>query len=472
MPYENPAALRITSPGLCRDATFSSKHALHLLSWNIAGWSAKQKNLDLIAHLNKSDIIFVQEMWSTQNLTLDGFSITCLPATPSLPKSKGRPKGGLALLISTSTSARIKSLSSCNNIAMGVLLSYNTISFLLINVYIPPYSSRVLTDQAWEDLDRYITDLEAQSPRALLIIMGDFNARIGPNNDALFASNLWGGEVIDHYSSIYGRISKDSRINYGGICLTRLIGSRNLIMLNGLNQVDPCAEYTYISGQGSSVIDYALISQHLLKTILKFTVGNRQDSDHLPLTLSICLPERGRLTFAHNQMANPLHYTHKRTFWSPLVASNVALFLTSPSGLAIKEKITNATNPFSVLTDYDTLISKLKMSLMLPSPSHRAINRTGLPRWFDKDCLDVKRQLRQTYLHYRLQNANTLPPEYFIIKKKYKSMIVTKKRQAVHEGWKALIHASRTKNSKSFWELVSGSMRPSNLAPCHISSHT
>lgn len=70
------------------------------------------------------------------------------------------------------------------------------------------------------------------------------------------------------------------------------IGKRGWYLMNGNIKGDWEGEYTYVGGRGSSVIDYAVVNEKVRDKVVEFKVGDRVDSDHMPMCLKIRTKER------------------------------------------------------------------------------------------------------------------------------------------------------------------------------------
>lgn len=97
-----------------------------------------------------------------------------------------------------------------------------------------------------------------------LLLRGDFNARLGMDNDFLEKVFRGTGKFYNPDDPITDtflpRFFKDKIANFSGYCLTKLIYRWRLYVLNGSLPDDHLAEYTYIIEQGSSTIHYIISS--------------------------------------------------------------------------------------------------------------------------------------------------------------------------------------------------------------------
>jgi hypothetical protein len=57
--------------------------------------------------------------------------------------------------------------------------------------------------------------------------------------------------------------------------------------LNGNKQGDEEGEWTNIGSKGEIVIDYGIVNEEAWESVEEFRIGERVESDHLPLEISI-----------------------------------------------------------------------------------------------------------------------------------------------------------------------------------------
>ncbi|KAJ3633620.1 hypothetical protein MTP99_010558 [Tenebrio molitor] len=103
-----------------------------------------------------------------------------------------------------------------------------------------------------------------------MLMGGDFNGRIGERG-----ANNWEEEQGDGKTH-----SKDKVKNAEGKRLMEWME-----VLNGNKQGDE--EWTYIGSRGGTVIDYGIVYEEAWKRVEEFRTGERVESDHLPLEISI-----------------------------------------------------------------------------------------------------------------------------------------------------------------------------------------
>lgn len=87
-------------------------------------------------------------------------------------------------------------------------------------------------------------------PGFRVIIGGDFNARVGNLNDLVIP------RVSEEYNINISRISKDSVYNTRGSQLLSFAERLGIILYNGRSYSDTPGQYTHVSANGNSVIDF------------------------------------------------------------------------------------------------------------------------------------------------------------------------------------------------------------------------
>jgi len=110
-----------------------------------------------------------------------------------------------------------------------------------------------------------------------IIIGGDFNLRLG---------NLGRKEGEEE---IMDSQSKDTCIGNGGRGrgFKDWISEKGWKILNGGTEGNWEGEFTYVGARGSSVIDYVVTSVNIGNRVRKFRIGDRVDSDHMPLKVTL-----------------------------------------------------------------------------------------------------------------------------------------------------------------------------------------
>lgn len=127
----------------------------------------------------------------------------------------------------------------------------------------------------WEKMEERIQERIGAKENDDIIVGGDFNIR---------TRNLGG---IEWEEGGRERRSKDVTIGNEGWKLIDRIQSKGWYILNGTTEGDWEGEYTYVGARGSTVIDYVFVNENMYDRIQKFKIGDRVDSDHMPMEVML-----------------------------------------------------------------------------------------------------------------------------------------------------------------------------------------
>lgn len=84
-------------------------------------------------------------------------------------------------------------------------------------------------------MDSYLTELARDHPESQFVLAGDFNARMGPNDNFLeIKFNLRLNDLEQQPIGLpFTRSAKDCKVNFAGLCLTNLLCRWEFHILNG-----------------------------------------------------------------------------------------------------------------------------------------------------------------------------------------------------------------------------------------------
>ncbi|KAL5271652.1 hypothetical protein ACHWQZ_G002057 [Mnemiopsis leidyi] len=276
-------------------------------------------------------------------------------------------------------------------------------------------------------------------PDSVFFIAGDMNARTGSNNAVtgrenlvlqdLFSSNL----TNDHQSLSAGkRNSKDTNTNERGNKLLDFGCEWNLTIVNGSVLGDTLGDWTCYRYNGSSVVDYMMVS-HTLKEAINYlkVLDLTEYSDHRPLLCSIgtsCPFDTSR-TAASNFEDKPLG--HK---WENQQNESKIKFLNAQQQESITTKITklcsnNCENSNEVYRLNDELINifrDIANTSLQRRRRPRVSRRVNKKVWFDEECRNVKRLLAK--LTRRYPENDKARDDFYQTKRYYRSILKYKKR--------------------------------------------
>jgi exonuclease III len=237
--------------------------SLHIVSYNMHGFNQGSVFLENLCNIIKPDFICIQEHWLTSikmNQILNysklycGFGVSAMDRVISQSILRGRPSGGVAVLVNNDFNSKVKCL---KNAEKFVIVRFDNI--ILVNVYLPCSAVANYINVVLEILTDVRFVLE-EHRGCNIIFCGDLN------------SNLYvvspGSTLIKSFMSDYGLI----------IC----------------NDVLPTiCDYTYHHEtlKHKSYIDFFLVSTGMVDFIIGHSVLDEEInlSDHMPISLKVCL---------------------------------------------------------------------------------------------------------------------------------------------------------------------------------------
>ena len=142
--------------------------------------------------------------------------------------------------------------------------------------YLCPYYRQTDTNCHIHCLEEFLLSLYERGESSHCLIIGDLNARIGHWNNAEDDSDF------DDNEEVKSRNSRDNYINQLGKILIDFCTTFQCLPLNGNTAGDPDGQYTFVSEQGNSAIDYAVVSLDFIsKASLLLEIGCRSESSHI-----------------------------------------------------------------------------------------------------------------------------------------------------------------------------------------------
>ena len=268
---------------------------LRIGSQNIQGGLIRKLDFNDFSNIvHKFDIFCMQESWLTENnsVTINGYDMF----RSERKKAKKLSSGGVIILFKSHLSKGMTKIKSNYEDFVWAKLDKNFFGLendvYLCNCYIPPSNSNmhlVRNNDPFDILEQEILEFGNLGD---VIILGDTNSRTGrlqeqysdhfnPYND-----NITINDNYDYEPLIRG--NEDSTINEFGRKLFNVLENTHLLILNGrmvgdLNGVKTCHTYN-----GSSTVDYGIVSLNLASEIHIFKVLSQQwYSDHNPIYLEL-----------------------------------------------------------------------------------------------------------------------------------------------------------------------------------------
>ncbi len=124
----------------------------------------------------------------------------------------------------------------------------------------------------WEKLRAELKE-EGENKNLNRLVVGDMNARIGTER-----------VVIRNDGSEMERKSKDQTTNTEGVRMLKWMEDEGMMVLNGWKEDDE-GVWTFIGEQGGTIIDYGIVNGNAEVEVTRFSVEERTESDHMPITM-------------------------------------------------------------------------------------------------------------------------------------------------------------------------------------------
>jgi exonuclease III len=268
--------------------------------WNVNGivsrYQNKFENPDFLKEIKKHDIIGLVEthLDKTHDVNLENYSV--YRKDRPRYKSARRNFGGIAIFIKDGIRKGVRHIESKNENYHWIRLMKDFFSFendvYMCVCHIPPHNSTYTLRNGDTVLEEISSDVTKFSQIGHVVICGDLNARTGKKVDYITNDdNSHFPSVIpyDIDSKLLARESQDEHVSQRGNAVLDLCIEMKLRLLNGRSTGDTCGKFTCHNTLGSSVVDYVIVSEALVKDMLYFHVHNYNAtfSDHCKLSYQL-----------------------------------------------------------------------------------------------------------------------------------------------------------------------------------------
>jgi len=246
-----------------------------------------------------------------------------------------------------------------------------------------------------------ITELEEEEK---VIVGGDFNLRLG---------NL-GNKGVDEKEK--ARHSKDSCVGNGGKRFINWINEKGWEILNGCTEGDWDGEYTYVGVRGCSVIDYVMINERIGNRISKFKIGDRVDSDHMPMELTMEI-RRGRRQGKKTQKQEG----HKLKVIEKFIWSQKAIESYAEKTEELSRTEGTPNRKWISVEDKWIRLKRIVLGSMIKKRIKIKEKELGDRDWWDRRCTKGKRELKKLYWKWKKKKIERI--RYLEERKKFKSLL-------------------------------------------------
>lgn len=455
-----------------------NRSSLSLAFWNIDGLhciiandrTCKLNDTEIRSTFCKYDIIGLVETHcnSQDSLELPGYKIFTKIRDKSIRAR--RHYGGLAACVKIDIVKGVKVLQSDTSEILWLKLSKSFFNLkediFVAFVYVSPSSSAYAkrSDDIFELLEK---DIASFSINGQCIICGDFNARTGSEADYVVGDISKYVDILENSDFVSDspllRLNIDNHsVDKHGKELLSLCKLANLRILNGRTLGDIPGNFTCYSHTGSpSVIDYILTSVNMLNMVNLFHV-------HDPSTSSIhcmlsCILSTGSYEPSCVKNDRTFPNSLRRFKWTSTSGYKFTKAINDP---AITCKISNFLNQDKdvndaalFITDVVTEVNQIagiRRKSCINVGSRKKINNKktkNVNHWFDADCSQKKKDLRNLAHKVRCNPFNTsCLNDFRIARKKFKSLINKKKTLFKHKLYSQMDEL-HNRNSREFWSL-------------------
>jgi len=270
-------------------------------------------------------------------------------------------------------------------------------------VYFPPRGSSSINEEEKNVFDVLQKDIEDIPISAEILIVGDFNARIGTRKNETFQE----GEEVEvrnwkHFllgdkdKVIRDRKSCDEKVDTRGRGLWRLCQEVNLWCMNGTTLGDPHGEWTCFTSNGKSVVDYCLVDNKVLERVIDFKVGQKPHfSDHCPILLELRVPQVSPL---ESQTAGEENSGYERGFQFKRRRRKEFKEAIKNDELKAKiEQLSEGPSEENIENIAEQFIRNLQRGAeRVFRKKEKVVNKKKNRPWYDQECKKLRKEVGET----------------------------------------------------------------------------
>ena len=278
----------------------------------------------------------------------------------------------------------------------------------IVGCYLPPENSNFYEDKDDNNgvyllYNELLDFLGNHKDDVYLLCTGDCNARVGNMSDIDENEKYLPviGENEDDYCTSFSlpRKSRDNVVNKFGKALLNVCKMLQIYFVNGRSKSDSDGQYTFISSNGRSVIDYCIMSAQLFYSMKDFIVKEFDLSEHFPI---ICIFEVIKVVNINEEQRGS---DINRFKWKEEKRSN---FIENFNTEYVEEKLLSldvdlqdkdVNGAVKIMTDiFEFCASEMKC---IKKPT--CISKQ--PTWWDKECEVAKSRKNRALNTYRKSNT-------------------------------------------------------------------
>jgi len=414
----------------------------------VEGFLSKLVDPDFLDYIKLFSIVCLQETFIEYFDVPDCLSQFDAYVSPATKLSHhGRRSGGVIVLTHTSLRKFVKPLSNDDNIVclrIDKSVFHTLHDIILVAAYVPPagspwYEARDVNNGI-HVLEQRMLESSVNNPDCYLMICGDLNSRTSS-----FSVNFCTDSLNACAPSVEERrLSQDKVVNDFGRSLLSLCISFDLVILNGADSRFD-GRFTYLSPNGNSTIDYCLMSPELVQHCTSLCVQDTITSKHMSVELSFG---------SQNQTEVKELINVDKFDWN---ADLIPKYLEH-----LESSLRNIATDISTETNVNRYVDEINRCILQASDCMKKnvkfIKRScRQSTWFDKDCTDIKKELRKRLRKYRKHLLDEDKSSYFSLRTEYKTLLKTKKSQYNDKIIRTL--TGSINNTTVFWKTINSICR-------------
>ncbi len=438
---------------------------LRVAHWNTHGLRHKIDCPDFVNILNDYDICILTETWMTEKIKIDNFYVEHIKAK-KIPSKKGRFSGGLYILIKENIKEHVKILDLPNKYGKWLKIGKDMLKLdkhlYIGGIYLPPQDSTYALKEPFGQIENDVSELLTSGH---IMILGDLNSRTDNLKD--FIVNYSGDEkagdkicMADNVIEPISRFNNDMVVNEYGKQLVQFCKNTDMLIMNGRMEGDIPGKYTFYNKNGSSTVDYGIVSNSFTNNILYFHVtAPNAWSDHCLIKTCISVDWTSTNKIASHNLSQ-LHDTYAWNSESP------SRFIDTMNSDIIQKEIKNILlNNYSIdekgidgiSRDVATIYQKTATLCLKKKTknAHRRRTQNNHHNYLKtKQYNEMKKELKDLgYLLCRFPKDPFIRGKFFFMKKNF-SKILKRHQAKAREEIMARIQQMEDKNPTAFWNLV------------------
>ena len=403
----------------------------------------------LLSYLSRFNVICLYETWTDECIEINNYQKFVKRTQKNMKglSTKGRRAGGIVIYVRKSDEITIELVESKMVETLFLKIQIGTVIVIVGAAYRHPDNSSYYNSNFFQELDNEVTDIQCMYPSANIIFGGDFNSRVGEEEEQLEISNEFDiySRGLDFY--LPNRKNKDKVVNKSGEKLIEFCRRKDLLIVNGRTDEDKEGELTFVTQQGSSCIDLVLTDTFTWSNnSIQLKIDERFESNHFPVLISM----KFLITDLENE--EKISKTKwERYKWAQNKQENFNKKIGSDTFNNMKINIKNEIESGEIEKVIENLSQLYKflgseMKVETKKRSFRKIKN----EWFDNDCQTIKSELKRLLRDFRKTGENI--QEYLMAKKTYQRMCERKKKEMKEKKLKQIESAMKSKNEKLFWK--------------------